>query len=62
MHSWYLPHLDLQTLALLAYPSSPAYVSSLGNPNYLATEKIEYPKDSHLKQMELLVGLGFILM
>ena len=38
---------------------SPAYVSVHGNPDYLAREKIGYPKDEQLKKMEMLVGLGF---
>jgi hypothetical protein len=36
---------------------SPTYVFSHGNPNYLAPEKIGYPKDPTLKKIELLVGL-----
>ncbi len=38
---------------------SPAYVSSHGNPNYPAPEKIGYSKDPSLKKIELLVGLGY---
>jgi hypothetical protein len=38
---------------------SPAYVSVHGNPNYLASEKIGYPKDPMQRNVEVLVGLGF---
>jgi hypothetical protein len=34
-------------------------VSVHGNPNYLASEKIGYPKDPMQRNVELLVGLGF---
>lgn len=38
---------------------SPAYVSSFDNPNYLASEKIGYPKDPTPKTVELLVSLSY---